>query len=189
MAVGSAPSQLHRLSPDEYRRLVESGVFDEDARVELIDGLLVDMSPKTRAHENAIAWLNRLLVTALDPDRFEVRIAAPLTIGTSEPEPDVAVIDTAAPRPNHPATARLIIEVAVSSLARDLQDKPPVYAHAGAPHYWVVDLDNSRVITHELPRGQTYTTVNALGRNDTLRASELGLPAISIAELLHAAAR
>ena len=49
--------QVHRLSLDEYHRLIESGGFDEDARMELIDGLLVDMSPKTREHENAIAWL------------------------------------------------------------------------------------------------------------------------------------
>ncbi len=49
--------QVHRLSTDEYHRLIEAGGFDEDARVELIDGLLADMSPKTREHENAVAWL------------------------------------------------------------------------------------------------------------------------------------
>ena len=60
---------------------MEAGVFDEDARVELIDGLLVDMSRKTRTHENPIAWLNQLLVLSLDLTRFQVRVGAPLTIG------------------------------------------------------------------------------------------------------------
>jgi Uma2 family endonuclease len=92
------PSQIHRLSLDEYRGLVEAGVF-EDAHVELIDGYLVDMSPKGAAHENVVEWLNELLVTAVDRSRFAVRIASSLSIGNSEPEPEVAVIERAAPRP------------------------------------------------------------------------------------------
>jgi Uma2 family endonuclease len=95
------PSPLHRISPEEYRRLVEAGVFDEDARVELIDGLLVDMSPKTRAHENAIAWLLEALMASVDLARFQVRVGAPLTIGWSEPEPDLIVIERDVPRPHH----------------------------------------------------------------------------------------
>jgi Uma2 family endonuclease len=182
------PSGLHRISPDEYRRLVEAGVFDEDARVELIHGLLLDMSPKTRAHENAIAWLNRLLVTMLDADRYEVRVAAPLTIGSSEPEPDIAVIERSAPRPNHPATATLVIEISVSSLARDLHEKPPVYAQAGVPSYWVVDLDARRVIIHGAPWDETYTRIDVMGEDGELTAPGLGLPPISVAELLAVAA-
>jgi Uma2 family endonuclease len=83
------PTPLHRFSLEEYHRLLESGAFDEDTRMELIDGLLVDLSVKSPAHENAIAWLNKLLVRSLD-DRFEVRVSAALTTGTSEPEPDYA---------------------------------------------------------------------------------------------------
>lgn len=168
---------------------MQSGVFDEDARVELIDGLLVDMSPKTRAHENAIAWLNRLLVLAVPAERFEIRIAAPLTIGPSEPEPDVAVIERSAPRPHHPATAALVVEVAVSSLVRDLQDKPPVYAQAGVPVYWVVDLDGRRAVTHSTPREGGYEQVEVVGVDGELRAPHVGLPALSVAELFAAAER
>jgi Uma2 family endonuclease len=168
---------------------VESGVFDEDARVELIDGLLVDMSPKTRAHENAIAWLNRLLVMALDADRFEVRIAAPLTIGDSEPEPDLAVIARTTPRPNHPASATLIIEVAVSSHTRDLREKPPIYAGAGVPDYWVVDLEARCVVIHDRPRDGNYARITTVGSAGELEAPGLGLPPIPVANLLAAADR
>ncbi len=82
-----AVEALHPISSEEYRRLINAGVFDEDARVELIDGLLVDMSPKTRAHENAVAWLTRYPVLNVDSERYEVRVAAPLTIGTPSPNP------------------------------------------------------------------------------------------------------
>ena len=186
MAVGSVPSEVHRLSPAEYRRLVEAGVFDEDARIELIDGLLVDMSPKSPAHENAIAWLNKLLVRSLD-DRFEVRVSAALTTGTSEPEPDIMVIEPNAPRPYHPGTAALIIEVAASSQKRDLRHKPPIYAGAGVPDYWVVDLDAGRVVVHGSPRDGAYERTEIVGPGGELVASHVGLPPISVAELLAAA--
>jgi Uma2 family endonuclease len=183
-----AVEALHRISPEEYRRLVGAGVFDEDSRIELIDGLLVDMSPKTRAHENAVAWLMRYLVLTVDTRRYEVRVGAPLTIGISEPEPDLAVIPDSAPRPHHPATAALVIEVVVSSLTRDLTDKPPIYAQAGVPIYWAVDLERQRAVTHGSPENGRYTRVDTVAVDGQLLAPELGLR-ISLPELFAAAAR
>src|SRR5688572_19693815 len=114
-------SDVHRLTADEYHQLIESGGLDEDTRVELIEGLLVDMSPKSREHENVIAWLAALLIDGVDRRQYQVRVGAPLSLGTSEPEPDVMVIEQDAPRPYHPATASLVVEVAVSSQGRDLR--------------------------------------------------------------------
>ncbi len=182
-----AVEELHRISPEEYRRLVDAGVFDEDARIELIDGLLLDMSPKTRAHEKAITWLNRWLITAVDPARFEVRIAAPLTLAASEPEPDLAVIPLTAPQPNHPATAELIIEVAVSSQQRDLVQKPPVYARAGVSAYWVIDLDRRCAMIHSTAEDGRYSEVAEVWQGE-LVAPSLGLT-LSLSELFAAAAR
>jgi Uma2 family endonuclease len=179
--------ELHRMSLDEYHRLIEAGGFDEDARIELIDGLLVDMSPKTAEHENVIAWLNQTLVLAVDRARFEVRIASALTLERSEPEPDVIVIDRDAPRPYHPGSARLVIEVAVSSQRRDLRVKPRLYARAGVPLYWVIDVDRRRAVVHTEPGPDGYASAEMLGPGDELTAPQLGLPAISLAELLAAA--
>jgi Uma2 family endonuclease len=181
------PTPVHRFSLEEYHRLIEAGAFDEDTRMELIDGLLVDMSPKSPAHENAIAWLLRMLVRSVDLDRFEVRVSAALTTGTSEPEPDIMVIELDAPRPYHPGTAALIIEVAVSSQARDLRHKPPVYAGAGVPDYWVVDLDGGRVVVHGSPRDGAYERTEIVGAGGELVASRLEIPPISVAELLASA--
>lgn len=185
--VAVAISQPHRYSPSEYRRLVAAGVFDE-ARVELIDGLIADMSPKTRAHEKAIAWLNQRLVAAVDPGLLTVRIAAPLSIGRSEPEPDVAVIAAGTPEPHHPSSAALVIEVAVSSLARDLHDKPPVYAGAGVGEYWVIDLDAGRAVCHRNPQQRAYTDITEIPAPGSLELASVGLT-LELADLLAAAAR
>jgi Uma2 family endonuclease len=180
--------QVHRFSTDEYHRLIEAGAFDEDARLELIDGLLVDMSPKTREHENAIEWLTRWLVLAVDADQHAVRVGAALTLETSEPEPDLMVFDRSTPRPYHPASAALVIEVSVSSLRRDVRQKPPLYARAGVTEYWVVDLDHQRLVVHRGPRDNGYAEIAEIGEDGRLAASAVALPELDVGELLRAAA-
>lgn len=179
--------QVHRFSTDEYHRLIEAGGFDEDARVELIDGLLADMSPKTREHENAIAWLARRLMVAIDPDRYELRVGGPLTLEGSEPEPDLTIIPHDAPRPYHPATAALVVEVSVSSLRDDLARKPSLYAAAGVDEYWVIDLDGSRAVIHRAPRGDGYAEVAEVHGGGELVAAALDVGAVALDDLLRAA--
>ena len=179
---------VHRLSTDEYHRLIEADGFDEDARVELIDGLLADTSPKTRQHENAVAWLARWLMVAIDPERHELRVGSPLTLEQSEPEPDLAVIPRDAPRPYHPATAALVIEVSVSPLQRDLARKPSLYATAGVDEYWVIDLDGRRAVTHRHPREAGYTEVAELLGGSELAPAGLDVGPVALDDLLRAAA-
>ena len=143
--------------------------------------------PKTAEHENAIAWLNRRLMLGVDLEHYEVRIASALTTDRSEPEPDVMVIELDAPRPYHPGTAALMIEVAVSSQRRDLRVKPPIYARAGIPLYWVIDLDGRRAVVHEQPGPGGYGHVEIVGSDGVLKADHIGLPGIPVAELLAAA--
>lgn len=180
--------QVHRLSTDEYHRLIEAGGFDEDARVELIDGLLADMSPKTREHENAVTWLVRRLMAAIDPERYELRVGSPLTLEGSEPEPDLAVIPHDAPRPYHPATAALVIEVSVSSLQRDLARKPSLYAAGGVDEYWVIDLDGRRAVIHRDPRPDGYAEVTEVHGTGELVPPTLDIGAVALEDLLRAAA-
>lgn len=189
MAVELDLSQLHRLSADEYHRILEAGGFDEDARVELLGGLLVAMSPKTRAHESAVAWLARWLMQAVDLDVFEVRVASPLTLENSEPEPDLAVIALDAPRPYHPATATLIIEIAVSSLRRDLGTKTDLYGRAGVPEYWVLALDQRRLIVQRDVRPEVgeYAQSIELDESAWVTSTAVALPELAIADVLTAA--
>lgn len=184
MTVEAQLGPPYRLSLDEYHRLVDAGAIDEDARVELIDGLLLQMSPKSPDHENAISFLHDWLVHALDRDRYEVRVSSPLTLARSEPEPDLYVIDRDVRRPYHPATARLVIEVSVSSLARDLRVKPGLYAAAGVAEYWVVDLDGRQLVLHRRPGASGYEQVEIVDAAATVSVIGLPLPPLAVADLL-----
>lgn len=178
---------LHRLSLDEYHRLIEAGAFDDFPRVELIDGLLIRKEMKSREHENAIAWLARWLMFGVDQEHLEVRIGASLTLQGSEPEPDLAVIPRAAPRPYHPATAAFVIEVSVTSLRRDLERKCELYGQAGVGEYWVVDVTGRRIVVHRTPAAAGYAEVVAVGVGGHILSPPLGLPALDVSEILLAA--
>lgn len=179
-----AVEAVHRLSLDQYHGMIEAGLFGEKDRVEFIEGVIVDMSPKGREHELAILWLAKLFYGALDQADWDVRIASSLTIGNSEPEPDVAVVAAGTETPYHPATAALVIEVAVSSQRRDLITKRPLYAGAAVDEYWVVDLDARRVVVHRDPADGDYRSVETVTDGEL---SALGVP-VDVAALLSASA-
>jgi Uma2 family endonuclease len=179
--------QVHRYTLDEYHQLIEAGGFDEDMRVELIDGFLLDMSPRTPAHAKAVTWLSSWLVLACQGQPFDVRVGCSLTTERSEPEPDFAVVRHGTPEPFHPGSAALVVEVAVSSLRRDLVVKPRLYARADVPEYWVVDVDGRRVVCHRNPGPDGYREVAAIPPDGRLVATSVELPELDVAELLAAA--
>ena len=178
--------ELHQLSIAEYHRLVGCGAFDEDTRVELIDGLVVDMSPKTPQHENAVRWLIDWLVDHLDRSRNQLMVSAPLTIGTSEPEPDLAIIKRAQPTLEHPTRALLVIEVAVTSSDRDLRTKPAVYAQA-AEEYWVVDLERQCLVVHRDRTKGGYDAITTVPAGEVLHAQSVELGPLPTGDLFTAA--
>lgn len=167
--------------------MIESGGFDEDSHIELLEGLLVRMSPRTREHENAIEWLNDWLMFRIDRKHYKVRVASSLTLDDSEPEPDLAVIPVGVARPYHPATASLVVEVAVSSLRRDLMQKTTPYARAGVLEYWVIDLAGRRAVVHRRPGDDGYAESFVVGAGDELTAASVELPPLELGELLRAA--
>jgi Uma2 family endonuclease len=175
---------LHRYTSAEYHQLIEAGAFQQ-ARVELIDGLLVEMSPKSREHERALEALHRWLVGWLDLAQYRLRVQMALSLADgTEPEPDLAVVPADAPDPYHPATAALIIEVAANSQHRDLIVKSARYAAAGVPVYVVVDLDARRVIDHTDPTPDGYRTVRQVNQ---LEARLPGASVLDAADLFAAA--
>jgi len=186
VAIDVSPTELHRLSIDEYHQLIASGGLDEDARVELIDGLLLDMSPRNPQHEQAIRWLIDWLIDCLDRSEYQLMITGSLTIGTSEPEPDVAVINRRAPTGEHPKHARLVIEVAVSSQERDLATKPRIYAPA-VDEYWVVDLEQRCVVVHRDPGPDGYGSVISIPSGEPVEARSIELGVLPSGELFAAA--
>lgn len=131
-------SRFRRLRRLEYEHLVEAG-FIRDERIELLYGQLVEMSPQGRAHAFAVRRLTNLLPKAL-AGRAEVTIQLPFAaLDDSEPEPDVAIVPCDDYMDGHPSKAFLVIEVADSSLPDD-RIKRGLYAKAGVPEYWIVNL-------------------------------------------------
>lgn len=112
--------------------------------------------------------------------------ALTLTDSDSEPEPDVLMFERDAPRPYHPGTAALVIEVCVSSHRRDLREKPPLYAAAGVVDYWVIDVDGREAWTHRDPGPKGYGTVERLSGADELTATALA-QSVRVTNVLSAA--
>jgi Uma2 family endonuclease len=184
MSVLDFPSQFHRYSIDEYEQLVELGAF-EDQPVELLDGLIFDMSPKSVRHENAVRWLHHTwLLRSLDVARDHILIGGPLLIGGSEPEPDLAIVGSQLGT-SHPTKSSLVIEVANSSHERDLRLKPRLYAPAVA-EYWVLDLSQDHFVVHRGPGDDGYRQITVLGRGAELLPQHVAVDPLDISRLLDA---
>jgi Uma2 family endonuclease len=172
----------HRFSVAEWHQMIVAGVIGEDDRVELLDGLVVNMTPQTPEGMEPIAELTWLLARAL-PEGYRVRAQGPLTIQPdSEPEPDLAVVPESrrGGRASHPTTAPLVIEVARSSLAVDRTIKLRLYARAGVQEFWIVDTAKRTVEVYRgpLPKSGRYRTMQVYRAPQTLVCSSL--PGISI---------
>jgi Uma2 family endonuclease len=134
----------------EFEQLAALGAF-EDERVELLDGVLVPMSPIGTRHASATDALTEILVRAL-AGRARVRIQNPFAASDiSEPQPDVLVAPLGDYRADHPADALLIIEVAESSLPKDRGAKLRIYAEKNTPEYWIVDVAAQRIEVYTEP--------------------------------------
>ena len=174
-----------RITVDEYHRMVEAGVFDEDERIELLDGLLVPMSPQSPDHADLVQWLTNRLVRLIGPD-YEVRPQLPLTAGaTSEPEPDLAIVPAGRARRAHPKTAPLVIEVARDSLRKDRLLKASLYAKAGVLEYWMVNAEERCVEVHRDPDpvAGRYVAVQTLQRGQALTSAILPQVRIDLSEM------
>lgn len=168
---------IHRFSTDEYERIVDTGAFD-DLKVELLDGLLVDMTPQGEDHARLIQAFTVLLSHRADL----LHVQLPLSPEDGwVPEPDLALAER--PGGRHPTTALIVVEVAVSSRAIDLR-KASVYARAGIPRYWLVDVPQARVLEHREPKDGRYEVVTVLTGDDVLDAGVEGVPPTTVAAML-----
>ncbi len=145
-----------RLSVDQYHEMTRHGILGENDDVELLDGILVAKMPRSTAHSVAIMLVRNALAKVLPPGWFVV-VQDATTLATSEPEPDCMVI-RGEPRDyleHHPLPGEvaLIVEVSESSIRHDRGFKKAIYAAAGLPVYWIVNLVDHRVEVYANPTG------------------------------------
>jgi Uma2 family endonuclease len=145
----SAP--VHRLSIEDVYAMVRAEILDENARVELVEGVLVDLNPIGAEHADTTARLTKHFVVAV-AEPLQVRVQDMLEISDVEYVlPDLAVIE---PIDRHtlPRTALLVVEVSQTSRVRD-REKVALYAALRVAEYWIVDLDAEVVTVHRGPSG------------------------------------
>ena len=147
---------LKRFTVDEYHAMIQAGVFAEDENFELLEGLIVRKMTKHPPHWISCGLLRDALI-ALNIPGFFVHSQDPVTTKDSEPEPDLALIrgnrrDYLKKNPD-PKQAPLVIEVADSSVSRDRRWKKRIYARAGVPVYWIVNLVDRQVEIYTQPSG------------------------------------
>ena len=176
------PLARHRFTVDQYHRMGEAGVFHEDDRVELIDGQIVEMTPIGAPHAACVDRLTRAFSRRVG-DLAIVRVQSPVVLGPrAEPQPDLALlrppIERYARAHPEPADVLLVVEVADTSPEYDRSVKIPLYARAGIPEAWLVDLVAERIEVHRNPRDGAYTDRQVVARGATLTV--LHLPHVSL---------
>jgi len=150
---------FRRFTVAEYHRLVELGIVTENDGVELIEGLLVTKpSPQSPAHDYASCVLREIIFPLL-PAGWIARSGSGVTLADSETEPDLAIVrgdrNTYRNRHPNPADVGVVVEVADSSLDSDRADKCRIYARAGLPEYWIVNVVDGKVEVYTSPSGPT----------------------------------
>jgi Uma2 family endonuclease len=178
---------LHRFSVKEYYRMAETGILPPGARVELLDGKIIDMSPIGPLHGGVVNRLHRFF-ERISKDRWLVTQNPVRLQDHSEPQPDLMLLKPAADdydsRQATPEDVFLLIEVSDSTLQTDREEKLPMYGRAGIAEVWIVNLVDGTLEIYREPHSTGYA------RTQILQEGELAAPAhfpdaiIKVAKLL-----
>jgi len=182
MAVEPATTlPVHRIDVDTYNRMVACGAL-EGQRVELLEGLIVEMSPLSPAHNAVVTRLMRHFAAA---PRWWMRVQSSIEVPpNAEPEPDLAVFAQEPSPKHHPTTALLAIEVAVSSHMIDRNVKARLYAQAGIPAYWLIDVPARTVEVRTEPGSGSYRHCETFKEGSIVPSPLTGIDDVDIAALL-----
>jgi Uma2 family endonuclease len=178
------PEGQARMTVERFEQMIEKGLFDEDERVELLNGYLVEMSPQGEPHAYTIVRLNNLLMRLL-AGRAAVAPQVPFVASKySRPEPDMALWPADFEKRPRPVQPVLVIEVAVSSLRNDRLVKTPIYAKAGMPEYWLVDLRAEVIEVYTQPSPRGYERITTLHRGDVIHLAAFPDVEVAVSDVL-----
>jgi Uma2 family endonuclease len=172
----------------EYYRMAEAGILTEADRVELIDGEIVKISPIGSRHAACVKGLNQLLPQRMGATAL-ISVQDPIRLNDfSEPEPDVALLrprrDRYAQAHPNPADVLLVIEVADTTAMSDRNVKVPLYARAGIPEVWLIDLTQDLIEIYAQPAGGIYQMQRQARRGEQLTADTLPQLSLSVDDVL-----
>ena len=150
----------HRWTVMEYHKMAEVGLLNEDSRVELIDGEIIEMAPIGSPHGGHVKRCIRLFSKVVD-DKAIIAAQDPVVLGNyEEPEPDIALLrwrdDDYEQMHPRPEDVLLLIEVSDSTLRYDRDVKVPLYAKNGIPEVWLLDIQNRQLEIYREPSNGAY---------------------------------
>jgi Uma2 family endonuclease len=150
--------QLWRISVARYHEMIAAGMLTENDRLELLEGFMVEKMTVNPPHSFTTDQIRDELTAVLPPTNF-AKSQQPITTADSEPEPDVMIVagtkrDFVARHPA-PENVALVVEVADSTLLQDQTWKKRIYARAGIPVYWIVNLNERQIEVYAQPSGPT----------------------------------
>ena len=180
----SVAAQRYQFSVDDFARMVDAGILEENDRVELIDGEVRQMSPIGSLHVAIVNRLNAVLTKQLS-DRAIVSVQNPVILNDfTEPQPDLVVlrpkVDFYQDALAGPKDVLLLIEVADTTLEYDRDEKLPRYAEMGIPEVWLVDVNRQEVVRYARPDAGGYQDVQAFGPGEEFESVEIGSLRLSI---------
>jgi len=182
-----APTK-HRFSVAEYYRMAETGVLRPEARVELLNGEILDRSPIGPFHGGVVNYLNEVF-TAACKGRWRTTVQNPVRLDDhSEPQPDLVL---AKPSPDfyrkrhpQPADVFLLVEISDTSLTTDREAKLPAYGRSGIAEVWIVNLADLTVEVYREPHFTGYGSKTVLRAGDQAKPQAFPDVAVDVAELL-----
>ena len=172
----------------EYYRMAEAGILTADDRVELIDGEIVKMSPIGSLHAACVKRLNLILQRRFG-DTAVIGVQDPVRLNDfSEPEPDVALLkprnDFYAQQHPMPNDVLLLIEVADTTVLYDRNVKVSLYARAGIPEVWLIDLAQDLIEVYAQPSGGAYQVQRQARRGEQVAAETIAQLALGVDDIL-----
>ena len=171
-----------KLSADQFERMGQTGILGPDARVELIEGELIEMAPIGSRHAAAVGFLSMHFARAVGAAAL-VHTQNPLRLSDdSEPQPDLMLLRPKADRYRsaHPRSedVLLLIEVAETTLVFDRETKLPLYAKEGIPEVWILDIDTEQLEIYREPSAGGYR--RKLERREADSIAPVALPAAAL---------
>jgi Uma2 family endonuclease len=168
---------------DEIWRMQDLGILDDDEGFELIEGDIVMMQSKNAPHERIKLALNRALSKTL-PDTLQLGIETSLVLGTHTiVDPDLSVFPMMDSTSARGPDVLLAIEVATTTLRKDLKLKAALYARYGVQEYWVIDTTKLRTTVHRAPVDGVWSSVEVLPAEAVLTHKSASGFAVTLAKL------
>jgi Uma2 family endonuclease len=179
----------HCFTVAEYNRMAETGILSEDDRVELLEGEIVEMSPIGSRHAACVDRMTKLFIMSIAAENYTVRVQSPLQLDDySEPQPDLSLLK---PRADFyeqahptPADTLLVVEVSDTTVEYDRQVKLPLYARAGIPEVWLINLPAEQIEIYAQPAADNFQHIGNARRGEQVRAQGLPKLNLSVAAIL-----